>query len=163
MTVRRNNSVIAEETVNNLRRLFQIVNKQSKNEACEAGLSGPQLWAVKVLSDLAGNSITVSNLARQMCLNNSTVVRILDGLETKGLVLRTRSTHDRRIVHVTLTDKGSLIIDQSPNVAQNLLLKGLNMLSENRLHIIATGLSQLVNLLDSEEIPSHHLSAQKTV
>jgi DNA-binding MarR family transcriptional regulator len=159
--MRRNNSAVAEETVNNLRRLFQIVNKQSKSEVCETGLSGPQLWAVKVLTDLAGNPITVSKLANQMCLNTSTVVRILDGLETKGVVLRTRSTNDRRIVNITLTDKGGGILNQSPNVAHNLLLKGLNMLSENRLHTIATGLSQLVNLLDSEDIPSQSISTSK--
>lgn len=163
MAIRRNNSVVAEETVNNLRRLFQIVNKQSKNEACETGLSGPQLWAIKVLSDLAGNTITVSKLARQMCLNSSTVVRILDVLEAKGFVLRVRATNDRRIVYVILTDKGNLIINQSPNVAHNLLLKGLNMLSENRLHTIATGLSQLVNLLDSEDNPSQHISTLKVI
>ena len=163
MAAKRNNSVVAEETVNNLRRLFQIVNKQSKNEVCETGLSGPQLWAIKVLADLAGNSITVSKLAQQMCLNCSTVVRILDGLETKGFVHRERSTNDRRIVNVTLTDKGNFIINQSPNVAHNLLLKGLNMLSENRLHTIATGLSQLVYLLDSEDIPSQQISTLKDI
>jgi len=152
MAVRRNNSVIAEETVNNLRRLFQVVNKQSKNEAAETGLTGPQLWAIKVLSGEAGDLITVSKLAQRMCLNSSTVVRILDGLEEKGLVERVRSTNDRRKVHVTLTSAGSLIVNQSPNVAHNLLIKSLNMLSENKLYNIANGLSQLVNIMDSENI-----------
>lgn len=157
MATRRNNSVIMEETINNLRRLFQVVNKQSKNVVFETGLSGPQLWAIKVLSDETGNSITVSKLARRMYLNSSTVVRILDGLEAKGLVQRVRSNSDRRIVYISLTDQGSVIINQSPDVAHNLLIKGLKTLSENKLHTIASGLSQLVNILDSLNIPPQHI------
>lgn len=163
MTHRRNNSVIVEETVNNLRRLFQVVNKQSKNVVIETGVSGPQLWAIKVLSDEAGNSITVSKLARRMYLNSSTVVRIIDGLEAKGLVERVRSLNDRRIVYVSLTDQGSAIINQSPDVAHNLLTKGLKTLSENRLHTIASGLSQLVSILDSLNIPQQHMHAPENV
>lgn len=152
MAVRKNNSVIAEETANNLRRLFQVVNKQSKNEAAETGLTGPQLWAIKVLSGEGGDSITVSKLAQRMCLNSSTVVRILDSLEEKGLVERVRSTNDRRKVHISLTNAGSLTVNQSPNVAHNLLIKSLNMLSENKLYNLANGLSQLVNIMESENI-----------
>lgn len=160
MTVRKNNSAVIEETTNNLRRLFQVVNKQSKNLACESGLTGPQLWAIKVLSDEAGNSMTVSKLANLMCLDASTVVRILNGLEEKLLVQRVRSTYDRRIVHINLTEKGSLIINDSPNIAHNLLTNGLKSLSENKLHTIALGLSQLINILDSQiPHPSKNISS----
>lgn len=156
MPHRKNSSVVAEETVNNLRRLFQVVNKQSKNVVQETGLSGPQLWAIKVLSDEAGSSITVSRLAELMYLNSSTVVRILDVLEEKKLIQRIRSTSDRRIVYVSLTDRGGAIIDRDPNVAHNLLLKGLKTLSENRLNVISTGLSQLVSILDSQNVSPRH-------
>jgi len=163
MNQRRNSSVLVEETVNNLRRLFQVVNKQSKSVVFETGLTGPQLWAIKVLSDEAANSTTVSKLADLMYLNSSTVVRILDVLEAKTLVQRIRSTNDRRIVYVRLTDRGAAIIDRTPNVAHNLLIKGLNTLSENKLNTIAIGLSQLVNILDSQNITPQHMHAPKHV
>jgi len=150
MPVRKNNSAVIEEMANNLRRLFQVVNKQSKNLVCESGLTGPQLWAIKVLLDEAGNSMSVSKLASLMYLDASTVVRILNGLEEKSLVQRVRSSYDRRIVHVNLTEKGSLIISDSSNVAHNLLINGLKSLSENKLHTISLGLSQLVNILDTQ-------------
>jgi DNA-binding MarR family transcriptional regulator len=163
MTMRRNNSALAEETVNNLRRLFQVVNKQSKKTVLEAGLTGPQLWALKVLSDEADDSMTVSKLASRMCLNCSTVVRILDGLEAKALVQRVRKAHDRRIVCVSLTEKGCLIINESPNVAQNLLMNGLKTLSENKLYTIAVGLSQLVTILETECFPQQQDYAPKNI
>lgn len=153
MTIRKNSSIIMDETVNNLRRLFQVVNRQSKNEVFETGLTGPQLWALKTLSDEPENSITVSTLAEKMCLNSSTVVRILDVLEAKTFAQRVRSTHDRRIVYVGVTTKGRLIINQSSNVAQTMLINGLHKLSENKLNNLANGLSQLVNILNSEHFP----------
>lgn len=152
MPVRKNNSAVVEETANNLRRLFQVVNKQSKNVVLESGLSGPQLWAIKVLSDEAGNSMTVSKLASLMFLDSSTVVRILNVLEAKAFVKRVRSSYDRRIVYVSLTEKGSSIVQQSPDVGQNVLINGLKALSENKLHSIALSLSQLVNILDAQHI-----------
>lgn len=161
MNQRRNNSIVAEETANSLRRLFQIVNKQSKSVVLNSGLTRPQLWAVKVLSDEVGNSITVSRLADLMYLNSSTVVRILDVLEAKGLVHRIRSTNDRRIVYVSLTKQGLEIIKRAPDAADNILLKGLKTLPENKLNGIALGLSQLVNILDLDSIPPQHLRATK--
>lgn len=159
MTTRRDSSVIMDETVNNLRRLFQVVNKQSKNEMLDSGLTGPQLWALKSLSDEPPNSVMVSTLAGKMCLNSSTVVRILDVLEAKAFVQRVRSTHDRRIVYIRVTTKGRLIINQSPEVAQSMLLKGLKMLSENKLNNLANVLSQLVNNLNSEDFPQQQKAA----
>jgi len=150
MAHRKDKSFIVEETVNNLRRLFQVINKQSKNDVLENGLTGPQLWALKVLFDEASEAMTVSRLAELMYLDSSTVVRILNVLEEKSLVQRVRSSCDRRIVYVTLTAEGSLIINQSPNVAHNLLINGLRTLSENKLHTIALGLAQLVNILDTQ-------------
>jgi len=158
MAQRRNKSVIVEETVNNLRRLFQVVNKQSKHVVLENGLTGPQLWAIKVLYDEADVSMTVSRLASLMFLDASTVVRMLNGLEEKTFIQRIRSTFDRRIVYVSLTEKGIAVMSQSPNVAHNLLMSGLKTLSENKLNTIALGLSQLVNILDSQ-----HLYAAKNI
>ncbi len=152
MTTRRENAVIMEETVHNLRRLFQILNKQYKKAANETGLTGPQLWTIKVLSDQTGNAMTVSKLAGRLYVNSSTAVRILDGLEAKGLVQRVRSNHDRRIVYVSLTDKGGAVVTEPTNEKYNLLIRSLTTLSENKLHSIANSLSQLVNILDSDNI-----------
>ena len=37
---------------------------------------------------------------------NSTVTGIIDRMEREGLVVRERSTEDRRVVHIRLTDEG---------------------------------------------------------
>ncbi|MCP6657839.1 MarR family transcriptional regulator, partial [Klebsiella pneumoniae] len=84
---------------------------------------GPQLWTIKVV---AGHGpIRVSDLARRLYLHNATVVGIIDRLEALGLVQRTRSREDRRVVMVDLTEDGKNLVAQAPEVAQGLLVSGL--------------------------------------
>lgn len=154
MPHKKSTTLTVNETVNNLRRLFRAINEQSKFAVYDSGLTGSQLWALNLLFEEIGQKSTISNLARRMCLNSSTVVRLLDGLEAKGFVQRERSVNDRRIVYAGLTEQGIALIRQSPGVAQNLLANGLKMLSENRLQSIASSLAKLVNIIDSQNIAS---------
>jgi len=39
------------EIIDNIRRVFQVVNEQSKKAKRETGITGPQLWAIKVIAE----------------------------------------------------------------------------------------------------------------
>lgn len=145
--------------IDNLRRVFQVVNEQSKRAEHETGLTGPQLWAIKIIAESA--PIKVSDLARRMYLHPATVVGIIDRLETRGFVERTRSTKDRRVVEITLTDQGKEVVAQSPEVAQGLLVKGLEVLPDKKLAHIFDGLEQLVKILGAQEIPPQLILSQE--
>jgi DNA-binding MarR family transcriptional regulator len=140
------------EIVDNLRRVFQVVNGQSKKAERETGLTGPQLWAIKIISQ--GAPIMVSEIARQMYLHPATVVGILDRLEKQDLVTRVRSNEDRRVVRVEMTTRGEALVKKAPEVAQGLLVAGLEKLPLKRLKNIAEGLDQLVALLGAQGIPA---------
>ncbi|PWB62811.1 MAG: MarR family transcriptional regulator [Deltaproteobacteria bacterium] len=135
----------------NLRRVIQAVHGYSNRAQRVGGLTGPQLWAIKVLSEAAPTR--VSDLARRMYLHPSTVVGILDRLESKGLAARYRSAEDHRVVDVKLTVKGKAIVDRSPAVAQGLLLQGLEGLSGRELRVVSEGLELLVGILGAQRVP----------
>lgn len=137
--------------VDNLRRIFQVVHGYSKRAERVAGLTGPQLWAVRVLSESA--PIRVSDLAKRMYLHPSTVVGILDRLESRGLTTRSRSLPDRRAVSVSLTRHGREFVAKTPAVAQGLILEGLEGLSDRELRVVAEGLDLLVGILGVQGIP----------
>ena len=139
------------EILDNMRRVFQVVNEQSKKVERETGLTGPQLWAIKTIAQ--GAPIMVSEIARQMYLHPATVVGILDRLEKQDLVTRMRSQEDRRVVRVELTARGAALVKKAPEVAQGLLVSGLERLPITRLKNIAEGLDQLVALLGAQGIP----------
>jgi DNA-binding MarR family transcriptional regulator len=142
---------LVADIIDNIRRLFQAVNEYSKKAERETGLTGPQLWAIKILAEAA--PIKVSQLARRMYLHPATVVGILDRLEGRGLVTRTRSREDRRVVEIELTNHGKDIVNKAPEVAQGLLVKGLEPLADEDIVCIAGGLEQLVKILGAQEIP----------
>jgi DNA-binding MarR family transcriptional regulator len=142
---------IVAEIIDNLRRVFQVVNEQSKKVERETGLTGPQLWAIKTIAQEA--PIMVSEIARRMYLHPATVVGILDRLEKQGLVLRVRSTEDRRVVKVELTRQGRALVKKAPEVAQGLLVSGLEKLGAMKLKNISKGLDQMVDILGAQNIP----------
>jgi DNA-binding MarR family transcriptional regulator len=144
-------SEVIAEIVDNLRRVFQVVNEQSKRAERETGLTGPQLWTIKVIAEYA--PIKITDLARRIYLHTTTVVGILDRLEVKGFVSRVRSKEDRRVVQVELTSKGKDLVAKAPEVAQGLLVAGLEMLPQRSLKNITKGLKQLVKILGAQEIP----------
>ena len=136
------------DVLDNLRRVFKVVHRYSKRAEKVGGLTGPQVWAMKVLAESA--PIRVTDLARRMYLHPSTVVGILDRLEQHAQVKRTRSEKDHRGVTVSLTAKGRETVSKVPRIAQGLLLKGLAELSDGELRTTSEGLRRLVGILGVE-------------
>ena len=67
----------------------------------------------QLLFGLAGEGeLSTSKLAAAADLSPATVTQMLDGLEAMGLVERTRSTLDRRVVSCTLTDRGRELVTE---------------------------------------------------
>ncbi len=139
------------DVLDNLRRVFKVVHRYSKRAEKVGGLTGPQVWAMKVLAE--SSPIRVTDLARRMYLHPSTVVGILDRLEQQGQVTRTRSEKDHRVVTVSLTAKGRETVSKVPRIAQGLLLKGLEELSDGDLQTASEGLRRLVVILGVEGMP----------
>jgi MarR family transcriptional regulator, organic hydroperoxide resistance regulator len=142
---------VVSEIIDDIRRVFQVVNEQSKKAKRETGLTGPQLWAIKTIAELS--SVRVSDLARRMYLHPATVVGILNRLELQGLIKRVRTNGDRRVVNVELTDTGNELVVKAPQVAQGLLVAGLEELPLEKLQEIAAGLEKLVHILGAQELP----------
>jgi len=142
--------LIAQVT-DNLRRVFQVVNEHSKRAMRETGLTGPQLWAIKVIADQG--PLRVSDLARRLYLHNATVVGIIDRLEAQGLAQRTRSREDRRVVMVDLTEQGKDMVVRSPEVAQGLLVAGLEKIPREKLETISEGFDLMVRILGAQNLP----------
>lgn len=64
-----------------------------------------QQWRV-LRALLATDRLTVAGLAEATVLPAPSLVGILDRLEKRGFVIRTRSDSDRRLVHAAVTDAG---------------------------------------------------------
>jgi len=140
----------ATDIFNDLRRIFQALNEQSKQAEKATGLTGPQLWAMLTL--LREGSLRVSALAEKMFLHPATVVGVLNRLEEKGFVVRKRGQLDRRAVEVELTESGRDVAAAAPEVPQGRIARGLNTLSSEEMSEVHRSLALLVSLLDAQAV-----------
>jgi DNA-binding MarR family transcriptional regulator len=68
-----------------------------------------------------GECATVAELARALQSDPGAMTRALDRLEAKNLVVRTRSSEDRRVVNLELTDAGREVASVVPAVLAEVL------------------------------------------
>ncbi len=87
--------------------LYTESRRLTKELARQVELTGPQLTVLKMLEGVG--DLSLSELSERIRAQNSTVTGIIDRMELGGLVVRARSTEDRRVVKIKLTDKGSKI------------------------------------------------------
>lgn len=83
---------------------------------------------------------TVAGCAREMQTDAGAMTRMLDRLEAKGLLVRERSSSDRRVVNLALTPRGAEVAAQIPHVLAAVLNEHLRGFS-------ADEFAQLLRLL----------------
>ena len=80
-------------------------HKKLESDLGKVGLTPPQFYVLATIG-YAG-SLPFGEIGAKMMVTVSNLTGIVDRLEQKKLVLRQRDEADRRVVHVTLTDKGA--------------------------------------------------------
>ncbi|WP_233855446.1 MarR family winged helix-turn-helix transcriptional regulator [Paraburkholderia sp. HD33-4] len=76
-----------------------------------------------------GLAATPFELSKMLSVDTGLMTRMLDKLETKRLLKRSRSVDDRRVVNLVLTQKGEEIAAEIPNIAPEVLNARLKTLT----------------------------------
>jgi DNA-binding MarR family transcriptional regulator len=92
------------QIMQSIRRIVRAVDLYSRKLKSRCDLTAPQLVCLSTIVE--HTPLTVSEIAKRVFLSSSTVVGILDRLETRGLIRRERSTSDRRVVNILASDLG---------------------------------------------------------
>ena len=111
-----------------MRRILACMGGEVDRALEPRGLTHAQ-W-VPLLKLHLGYASTVAELARECTQDTGAMTRLLDRLEAKGLVQRVRSSQDRRVVNLALTEAGREIVKDIPAVlceVQNDFLQGLSV------------------------------------
>ncbi len=82
-----------------------------------------------VIAMLAASSapISASDLCKGISYDAGAMTRMLDRLESKGLIRRNRSTRDRRLMHLELTEEGRAVYPRMREISMavaNQFLRG---------------------------------------
>ena len=87
---------------------------------------------------------TVASLARDLETDPASMTRSLDRMEAKGLVVRERSTVDRRVVQLRLTPEGQRIAALVPPVLADVLNGHLSDFSHDEWQLLLSMLRRML-------------------
>ncbi len=133
-----------------LRQIIRAVDLHSRRLVAQHDVTGPQLICLLTLAE--SEPLTPSTIALEVHLARSTVNGILDRLEAKQLVTRSRDEVNRRHVLVYLTDRGRALTRAAPSPLQDTLATALTQLPKNEQAEIAHSLKRLVELMHAESV-----------
>jgi DNA-binding MarR family transcriptional regulator len=77
-----------------------------------AQLTTHQYNVLRILRGSHPATLACRDIAERMIERDPDITRLVDRLETRGLVKRARSREDRRVVEVSITDKGLVVVRQ---------------------------------------------------
>ncbi|KTD55365.1 MarR family winged helix-turn-helix transcriptional regulator [Legionella quateirensis] len=128
-----------------LRKIMQQMDYHSRRLNKCYGLTIPQIVCLYEIYE--NGRMTISSLSKKIYLSMSTIVGVIDRLEEKQFVNRTRDIQDRRIIYIDITEKGKEFVAAAPYLLHNRLNDNLQVLTEEEQITLADSINLLVNLL----------------
>jgi DNA-binding MarR family transcriptional regulator len=129
-----------------LRILLQRVARRIRNNRSDESLSYSQMGVLLHL-DVLGDS-TPSSLASVERVTPPSMNRTVNGLEQLGLVKRTPSTSDARMVTVSITDRGRTLAQETRRLRTEWFHECLARLEPEARQILAAAVPILARIAD---------------
>ena len=133
-----------------LRRIIRAIDLHSRLLVQQHGITGPQLIVLREIA--ATGSISAGDLAKRVSLSKGTVSGILERLEKRGLVVRQRSSDDRRQVHIQATDQGIAMLGSAPSPLQDQFVRKFSKLQDWEQSLILSSVQRIVCMMEAEDI-----------
>ncbi|BBG26533.1 MarR family winged helix-turn-helix transcriptional regulator [Sulfuracidifex tepidarius] len=126
-------------------RIISIIYKEINREASRRmgqDLSPLDLGIIKTLSI---STYTPAKIANVLGVSRSAMTYAIDRLEEMGLVMRTRSEEDRRVIQLELTEKGKKTLMRAQKIYNDITREKLNILSEKEVNSLMDILQKLIS------------------
>jgi DNA-binding MarR family transcriptional regulator len=144
------NDHLTRQIIFSIRRLIQAKELYTKELNKKYQISASQLNCLLALHE--NGPLPPSQIAKHIMVNSSTVTGIIDRLEQKGLVERWRSSPDRRVITIYLTEAGTKLAEHAPPPIQQRVLDGIKRLSPDEIQRIVKSLIKLTDMLEIQDL-----------
>lgn len=132
-----------------LRQITHEVDRYSKYMQENYQITIPQLVCLREIHE--NGPIALGALSKIVYVNSSTVTGIVDRLEKRNLVRRTRVSKDRRQIHVEITEEGLQFIANAPGPLEERFTQRISKLDRDEVKAILFAIEKLVKMLNSSE------------
>ena len=140
---------VITEIENELRYLCTIVKQKGREMLVEFEITPPQFQALLYL--VKEEDLTIGELSKRMYLACSTITDLVDRMEKNKMVKRVRDDKDRRVVRVSVLEKGHKIIEKVLTARREYLRNILDDLSEEQKTFILEGISMVYERTDTKK------------
>ncbi len=122
--------------------IARSINRMMREQLSAGPITVQQCYALEAL---VGGDKTMTQLAEDVALHQSTLTRIVEKLEKQNLVIRKRKPDNQRVVEVQITDEGhtlhqhlhsqclqsiSSLIQNFPQEKQDVAIESLELLAD---------------------------------
>lgn len=122
-----------QEACLNLARTQDFIMQQFHHLFGEYGISSPQYNVLRILRGVGGDGLPSLEIGARTITRTPDITRLVDRLEEAGLVERSRTSQDRRLVLVRLTAKGQELLARLDQPVLDLHRRTLGHLSREEL------------------------------
>jgi DNA-binding MarR family transcriptional regulator len=137
-----------EEVQRLLHELQCLLTEARRTQISEGVTVGEAQWFRSVLIAIAKHpNITVTEIARQIDGPKSRVSVLVSTLAEQGILRREPDPHDRRLVHVSLTDHGKRWLHRMRDQYHRAFTQLLSPLDDEELATVVSGLELLLTVL----------------
>jgi DNA-binding MarR family transcriptional regulator len=135
-------STLEEEALVSLQRTADQLHWRMSEMLKEYGVSPTQYNALRILRGAKDEGRACSEIAERMINRDPDITRLVDRLERRGLVARSREDRDRRVITTRITPAGLKLLDSLDRPIEDFNRRLLGPLGEQRLRT-------LIQLLDA--------------
>jgi DNA-binding MarR family transcriptional regulator len=135
-----------------IRKIVRSINLESKRVQKDFGISIPQLLCLGHIDRAANKVTTHGELMKLLSLNSSTISGIINRLEKRDFAKRLPKTGDKRVTYIGITEKGSEVVRQAPDILHDQLATKIKSLPDSTQLKIKEALDIIVGAMEIEEV-----------
>jgi DNA-binding MarR family transcriptional regulator len=141
--------LLEEEAVLNIARTAEVLAQHVAGFLREFQLSQTQYNVLRILRGAGPSGATCSQLGERMIAHDPDITRLLDRLETRGLINRERSKEDRRVVVTTISAEGLALIGRIDEPLRKYLRDRMGRIGKAGLESLIGQLEQVRELFNT--------------
>lgn len=136
-----------ENMVDNIFSIYPMIYKnlmKTTHECMNISMPHAHYQIIFILEKF--KELSVTEISKRVCISKPQMTVLIDKLVEDGLVERTHSSNDRRVINISLTEKGKEFVKQYKLEAKSNMKNKLRSLSEDDLKSLYSALDVVKNI-----------------
>jgi DNA-binding MarR family transcriptional regulator len=125
-----------------IKRVRAAMSNAVDRELVQFDISHEQLTILMLIQKKGG--ATAAELSREISCDTSSMTRMIDRLEAKGMVIRSRSEDDRRVIWIAITESGLALANRLPELLVRITNRTLAGFTRDEVDVLKSLLRRMV-------------------